>query len=689
MGEFVITGPDGKKYRVKGATAEGALAALKKHIGAPAQQTAPQAAVPPRVEDQAQPAPKPTQSEFSRGLSDADRTSLDTAGNPYAQEDTVYDPMTGMPISGGFQNVASTTPMSALKGAAHGLGNAMTFGFGQEIDSALRAAVDPERTYSDYMAPWAQEEADAKASGGYGVGSVAGSLAPGAVAGRIISAAPTTGSAILRSIGLGAAGGGVTGAGSAPKGERLQEGAKGALIGGGIGAAVPAIGGLIRMGTDALRGGVAGLSSRATGALTDTAQSSNRIKDIAAELERLGPEATLADIPGPLQAQAMRLAAREGEGGQQLATSLMARAEGAGPRIQSVMDEKITGPNAAFDLRRQLATERTNTLGPEYEAALKSGGRFEGGAIADTLPQGAVGGVRSTVGQIAKDVGLPRNYTGAAVLPGKPIEATTLHSVRSQLSDDLAAAGREGRGGFIAALKPALTRIDELLDTLPGYSAARTGYANNKAMERAVEEGQAALRGGRATASSPAEFQVAFDKMSDAQKDAFRSGMRRDVAALMGTARNDAAAAWGEFAKEWNAEKLKIALGAEDAKAVIQRLEAEKAFAETTRRVTGGSDTAFRMAADKGLDKADPAGGVMSSNLLAMGPRAIDKYVVDPLILGPRRSALNKEIGKALSATGGDAKALIAELLGRQQPSRAVERITQSLLMGQAQGQTQ
>ena len=33
MGKFIITGPDGKKYKVEGETAEGAVAALKKSLG--------------------------------------------------------------------------------------------------------------------------------------------------------------------------------------------------------------------------------------------------------------------------------------------------------------------------------------------------------------------------------------------------------------------------------------------------------------------------------------------------------------------------------------------------------------------------------------------------------------------------------------------------------------------------------
>ncbi len=49
MPTFDITAPDGKQYEIEGATAEGALAALQKHLGstsAPAQQATAPAAAP-------------------------------------------------------------------------------------------------------------------------------------------------------------------------------------------------------------------------------------------------------------------------------------------------------------------------------------------------------------------------------------------------------------------------------------------------------------------------------------------------------------------------------------------------------------------------------------------------------------------------------------------------------------------
>jgi hypothetical protein len=398
--------------------------------------------------------------------------------------------------------------------------------------------------------------------------------------------------------------------------------------------------------------------SRLRPALADTVAPQG---DVEAYLRSLGPEAMLADVPGPMQNQAMGLASMQGRGGAELSRAVNNRAVGAGPRITQTMDAGITGPNAAFDLRRTNAAERTNKLGPEYEAALSAPGQLDITPVLSAMDPNAVGAQRAELDMLRRNLGLD-------VQPGAQplntfINAPKLHNVRSELSDNISAATREGRGGFVAATKPALTAIDDVLNTIPGYQDARTGYANNKAMDRAIEEGQTALRGGRVSALAPEELRVEFDKLSTAQKDAFRTGLRRDIAGLMGTAKNDAAAAWGEFAKTWNEEKLNIVLGA-DAEPILNRLKAEKVFSETRGRIDAGSMTAKRNEATKGLAAADvnqkPS---IRSDIFSAPINAVYGNLVDPITFGPRRSRLNADMGKALAKSGPEAEALLRAML--------------------------
>jgi hypothetical protein len=192
-----------------------------------------------------------------------------------------------------------------------------------------------------------------------------------------------------------------------------------------------------------------------------------------------------------------------------------------------------------------------------------------------------------------------------------PVSATKLHNVRSELSDDIEEARRAGRGKFVAQMEPVLAKIDERLDALPGYADARTGYANNKAMERALEDGRAVFRGGETSAMSPTQLRDMVKKLSPAQLDAYRKGAREYLDALMGTARNDAAAAWGAFSKDWNEEKLRIILGKPEADKLINRLQAENIFSQTRGEVLKGSQTEMRAAAREELaDLRDPETGM-------------------------------------------------------------------------------
>lgn len=444
---------------------------------------------------------------------------------------------------------------------------------------------------------------------------------------------------------------------------RLQEGRPGAIVGGAVGAAAPWVG----AGTGALARLMAnraraaeGLSAKAVRVVRQpVADAQAAAGDIRSYLQGLGPEAMIADVPGPLQSQAMGLATMQGRGGAEISRAVNQRALAAGPRIETTLNDSITGPNAAFDARRALATERTNVLGPEYEAALKSPDFRDTSPVLRAMDPNAVGAPSAAYAEVRRNLGLPDSAAG----PFTPVApAPLLHNARSELSDKISEATRAGKGGFVANTKPVLGALDEILNTIPGYKAARTGYANNKAMDRAIEMGQEALRGGRVSAASPAEFSAAFSKLSDAEKDAFRTGMRRDIAGLMGTSKNAPAAAWGEFAKSWNEEKLRAALGA-DAEPIIQRLKAEHVFSETRGRIDQGSMTARRTEATKGLDAANPEARAVDRGFLTGTMNLLQKKVVDPITFGSRRSELNTELGKFYTAKGDEAQRLIAELL--------------------------
>ena len=541
----------------------------------------------------------------------------------------------------------------------------------------------------------------------FGKGNIAGGVAsmalPGVGVGKAAQGLPT----ILKALAYGTVGainGGIsgfmdeTGGGAGFTGpdlaNRLDNAKMPAAFGAGVGFAAP----LAAAGTGALARLLANRAqdigdvgaravSRIRPAFADTAAPGG---DVAAYLRSLGDEGIIADVPGPMQSQAMGLAAMQGRGGAELSRTVNDRALGAGPRITQTMDANITGPNAAFDLQRANAAQRSSVLGPAYDAALAYPKMLPVGGVNRALDPYSVGDVRTSADGIRSDLMTGVDATGPASALNAP--APLLHNIRSGLSGRIDEKITAGNKQFAAQTMPQLDALDAVLDTVPGYKAARTGYGDNMAMDRAIEDGRAALQGGRMTASSPAEFQVQFDKLSDAQKDAFRAGMRRDIAGLMGTAKNDAASAWQEFGKTWNEDKLRIALGA-DAEPIINRLKAEKVFSETRGRIDAGSMTAKRTEATKSLADADPnARAGLSTDIISAAPNALLRNVIDPIMLGPRRSRLNADMGKALGKSGPEAQAFLQQLLTQNARSASkkypevLEMLMRNAMLGGAGG---
>jgi len=396
----------------------------------------------------------------------------------------------------------------------------------------------------------------------------------------------------------------------------------------------------------------------------------------------------LADVPGGPQAQAMGLAAQQGEGGTVVSRALQGRGQSAEGRIDRAVTEVAGEPSAAFRQRMDLEQERTGVLGPAYEAAKSYPGKLD---VSDTL-QTIDALLENAIGGNAARLNL---YKRQLTADGGEISAAKLHNIRTQISDTISAAARQGRGGTVAALKPVLDQVDSELDKVPNYAATRTGYANVKEMERQIDAGRAALSPGRSTVS-PDELRQSFNAMSEPQKEAFRTGAREYIAALMGTSRNAPAAAWGELTTGFNDRKLRILFGDDEAEKIMQTLRAERTFSETRGRVTSGSMTAQRRVAEEELGPVrSPDTGRMPGPVARVRNtlNATTNAAIDSVLYGPRRSTANQELGRILSLQGDErdraVQALLLEAQRQQNSTRAqavVRMLTQMGLGGTMAG---
>lgn len=455
----------------------------------------------------------------------------------------------------------------------------------------------------------------------------------------------------------------------------IQPGA--VMLGAGIGGAAPiagAVAGRAVQGVQNLVRGVQDLPQYAGGAARRVAGSLGTAQRAGADIEEylrsVGPQGMLADVPGAPQSMAQGLATMQGEGADIMRRAIEQRAQTAGQRIEQEMTERIAGPEAAFLTRRQMAEQRSGIFGPLYEAAKRSDQTFKVDALRSGLAflaRDEASDVRSALNRVMRDLGTEGD-----------ISAAKLHAARVALNDAKEMAFRSGAGGKGTVLKGLLEEFDSKLDQIPGYATARTGWAATGAINDAIDAGRGVFSGGPTSALSPMALKQTFDKLSDAQKEAFRQGAREYISALMGTSRADAPAAWAAFEKSWNAEKLRTILGEQDADQIIQLLRGEAAFSRTRGKVLEGSQTAAREEAREALaDIREPDSMNMPSPITRVrsGIEQPINRVMDEILYGARRSNINRQIGEILSLQGEQrdaaVRALLSEAQRLQDPTRA------------------
>ena len=431
-------------------------------------------------------------------------------------------------------------------------------------------------------------------------------------------------------------------------------------IGAGLGAAAPVAGRIAGAGTraiqDVIRGGQEGFSG---GALRRVGKALNRPQvagvDIEQYLASLGPEGMVADIAGSPRSLAQGLATMQGSGADILRQQIEARAGGAGKRIEDVMTTQIDQPNVGFEEKISQQQQKTSVLGPMYEAATQSDKTFNVDTLRSALVlygKDASRATRNQMNSLLRDLGEKGE-----------VSAEKLHNVRSALSDVI----RKEGGAVAVNMKPFLAKIDDRLDEIEGYASARSGYAESSAIERAVEAGEKVFTGGRMSAISPRQLEAALAQMSDIEREAFKKGARDSIGSLMGTSRNDAPAAWGEFEKSWNAEKLRMLIGDDAAQQVTNRLFAEKEFSGTRSDVLKGSQSAFREEAAGSLaDIREPDSMRAASPISRAKSKLFDEPVnamINEIVYGSRRSNLNKQIGELLTMQGAERDKIVPILL--------------------------
>lgn len=656
MGVFEVTSPDGKVYEVEGANAQGALAALMKHLGgsAPA----------------AQPAPQPE--------------AFDALGNPTGTAAPVVA-TASMPFGEQMANVGSTLDKGVRMAA-----NGATFGLADKFAGGMDAVTGQAPSYdAGVKAQRAKTEEVRKASpAGAAVAEAAGGLASGAglikngvtLAGRV---GPGLLSRVLGYGIEGAAYGGAHGAGntySDKLGDYVDHAktaaATGLVVGGGLPLAGSAAGSIYRTGSAFLGPRVADAGRGASTMLRAAAQADEA--GLRA-LPSMGPDGMLVDAGPSLLGLGQGAGTGTGEGRTQLVNALMNRDRGTGQRLAQTLDSELGAAPIPSRVEAGLHGER-KALSPEYEAAFNDAKAVDTQSIVNKIDEmipNVRGDARSQLMRARDDL----HITDAAGNTGIPDpHPRTLLAVRQSLDGAIQDATNPNVQRVLGDVRKLVDA--ELAAKVPGIKAVDAKWAELKKQSEALERGGQVFDSGRGTVVRPAELTADMGGMSAGQQQRLREGARAEVDRLVGTNVNDLNVLERKLGtpQDWNSQKFGQVFGEDPRDAVVKALMDNRKFRDSYQKIVQNSQTAQRTSAANAMDGA-PGGNVPhDATLTGLGFKAINALA--KAVSGASGAATKDEIGRILAKQGPEAQALGRELLSSAQTtgerSRAIARLLSS-----------
>lgn len=632
MPQFVITGPDGKKYKVTGPTAEGALAALKTQLGSGAS---------PNV--------APSEAPASGAAPDIGASIPDVAVDR-AQREYNALPWWGKPL-------VAANDLAGL--AANGL----TFGYG---DKAL-AKVDEvlgRGTYDERLKKRRQETDDSRSRAGVAgaVAEIGGSVVPAvkvAQLGLTATRLPYVG----RLLGMGIDGAGFGALTAAGNDQDIgQNAAIGALLGSGGQAVGTLLGGALKPIMARINPGNATREVMVK-AMNEAGTNPQALaQDLAnAQASGQGEFAVMDALGYPGQRLASTIARTPSDGRTPMVEFLEKRQAGQGRRVAGFLGDAFA-PDTALQKVKALTESRKAGGDVNYTAARDAATNVDVSPVLakiDAMTGRPFAGVSSgidpdTVGGVLNRVrGMLAGPRG-----NQRMDFNGLLSVRSDLSDMANKAFNSGARKQGAAIKGVISDLDAVLaDASSGYRQALEQYAKDSRVIDAVDIGKSSAMRGRVEDTIPA-----FNALEPDAQAAFRVGyvdplIEQVQGAAVGVNKvrplmNDA------FEQEFPAFAIPG-----QAPLLGQRIAREKTMFDTMTEALRGSKTANNLADEGDLSAIDPS-------------------ILGNLFFGNITGAAKSAVLQGLSALRGQPPAvrkMLSEALRVTNPQQAMQNLNQAV----------
>lgn len=377
------------------------------------------------------------------------------------------------------------------------------------------------------------------------------------------------------------------------------------------------------------------------------------------QITALGPEGMLMDAGPNLRKQGRGVFLLQGEGSQIINQALKDREAGTTQRALQAADDAL-GPRVnAIDQRQRLKDAREGNGSPLYNAAFNDAKMVDTtpviGAIDDIVQPNVAGMGPESMSPLGKRLVSIRNRL--TLNKGQVTEGRALQHIYQEIGDNIGEAVRSGRGNEARTLIEIKKKLEASIDaaTDGGFSKANKQWATDSEIMDAFGFGEDLAR----NSMTPDEVMARLKTMKPEARPQVLLGLRNWVYEVVGTARNNAAAARSLLERGWTQEKLGMVLGQGKAKQLADRIGLERTYAETNQRVRLNSNTAEGITG--AMDVAD-------SSLLGQGNAAALTYggikglatkkaldVVDAVatkLAGHRGNVTRADLAKMLTATG-------------------------------------
>lgn len=332
-----------------------------------------------------------------------------------------------------------------------------------------------------------------------------------------------------------------------------------------------------------------------------------------AELQRLGPKATLADIDPSLTTEASGLASTGGTPTALLKGRFDARADQANQNAVNLFNQKLGG-KPDLDLERESVKQNATTLtSPDYQAAYQSGDNLNISHVVDDIDKQ----LETAVGQKSKLLKQVKGWLYGTDQNGEKYLKTdipSLHEIRQALDDvikdknPVTSAGRNA----LRSVSNIRNQIDNELKTNPEMQAADEKFAERMKVLDGFDIGEQALNG----KINFEQFHRMWTSASPEMQETIKKGFRAKIGDLLDKgSQGELTQAQRMFGKKSiNRNMLKLAFGS-DADEVLDELTKMSTFKATERAVTQGSQTAERRAVQERYNAQESPGGIIGDTL--------------------------------------------------------------------------